>query len=239
MDRIVIVVALGGAFVRFGNFMNSEIIGKPSNSDQGVFFARDVIERLEYEKYIDKVSIIHSTKKAASDSLKYPVDIRVVFKKGNVEEDYVNAYLSMQIKQILVSSEYVKMQIAEPANLPLDYSLTKNNHGNYEAVIHSYAIPRHPAQLYESASCIFLFIILFTLWKLRWRVIADGRIFGIFLVILFTLRFLYEFLKVNQVSFEDNMSLNMGQWLSIPLVVFGLYLLLRKGKNSQMPTLPV
>ena len=55
MDRIVIVVALGGAFIRFGNFMNSEIIGKPTTSDNGVVFARDVIDRLKYENSIDKV----------------------------------------------------------------------------------------------------------------------------------------------------------------------------------------
>ena len=57
MDRIVIVVALGGFFVRSGNFMNSEIIGIPTHSNYGVMFARDVIDQLSYrQENIDKIT---------------------------------------------------------------------------------------------------------------------------------------------------------------------------------------
>jgi prolipoprotein diacylglyceryltransferase len=53
------------------------------------------------------------------------------------------------------------------------------------------------------------------------------------MVVLFVLRFLYEFLKENQVSFEDNMSFNMGQWLSIPAILFGLGVLWYSFKNKK------
>jgi prolipoprotein diacylglyceryltransferase len=56
---------------------------------------------------------------------------------------------------------------------------------------------------------------------------------GVFMVVLFVLRFLYEFLKENQVSFEDNMSFNMGQWLSIPAILFGLGVLWYSFKNKK------
>lgn len=236
MDRIVIVVALGGAFVRMGNFMNSEIIGIPTHSGYGVVFARDVIDQLEYrQENVDHVYLTHPDpgESVKNDSLHFPIDIHIVFNKGDLSADYMKAYLTNQVKRMLTGSDYVSMHINEPVNRPLDYTLIKNQAGVYEATIHTFAIPRHPAQLYESASCVILFFILFFLWKRRWQVLADGRIFGIFLVFLFTLRFLYEFLKENQVAFEDKMTLNMGQWLSIPLILLGIFLILRNGGNRE------
>ena len=57
IDRIVIVVAVGGCFIRMGNFLNSEIIGKPSNSNMAVFFARDVIDQFEMDQNLEEVEI--------------------------------------------------------------------------------------------------------------------------------------------------------------------------------------
>ncbi|HLF32693.1 MAG TPA: prolipoprotein diacylglyceryl transferase [Cyclobacteriaceae bacterium] len=233
MDRIVIVAALGGAFIRFGNFVNSEIIGVPTGSGGGVLFARDVIDQLEFDRNIGKASISYSSKRTLSGSDGNPVDIIIEFGKGIESESTINTYLQTQIKQVLVNSSYVNMHIEEPPDTPLNYDLTRNKNGNYEARIHTFGIPRHPAQLYEAISCIILFLLIFYIWQKGWKKLAEGRIFGIFLIILFSLRFLYEFLKENQVEFENNMALNMGQWLSIPLILFGLYLLLRKGPAAQ------
>jgi len=58
----------------------------------------------------------------------------------------------------------------------------------------------------------------------------EGAIFGSFLVILFTGRFLLEFTKVPQAEFATDWAINMGQWLSIPLVLFGIWLLVKKVK---------
>jgi prolipoprotein diacylglyceryl transferase len=99
-------------------------------------------------------------------------------------------------------------------------------------------IPRHPAQLYEAIYCFILFVALFWGWyKYRDRM-ADGFLLGWFLTILFSLRFIDEFFKMNQEPFEDGLILNMGQLLSIPFVLAGIVILLRsiKKKKEIFPT---
>lgn len=132
LDRVVIPVAIGGMFVRIGNFMNSEIIGKPTNSDFGVIFT----------------------------------------------------------------------QLGE-------------------------TFPRHPAQLYEAACYLLIFVILwFIYWKTNKRE-KIGYIFGLFLVLLWTVRFFIEYIKEAQVDQRAEWMLNTGQWLSIPFILAGLYFIFR------------
>lgn len=90
-------------------------------------------------------------------------------------------------------------------------------------------VPRHPGQLYEAIAyfSIFLFLNLFY-QKIRK---LDGFIFGLFLVLMFSARFALEFFKVDQVSFESGMAVNMGQLLSIPFITGGVYLMVRKVKT--------
>jgi len=136
LDRIVIAVACGGIFVRIGNFINSEIIGKPTGSDFGVIFK----------------------------------------------------------------------QLGE-------------------------TFPRHPAQLYESAGYIIVFLIL---WYIYWKTDKRkylGFIFGVFLILLWTVRFLVEFVKEAQVGERANWILNTGQWLSIPFIIAGIILVIRSSKR--------
>ena len=66
-------------------------------------------------------------------------------------------------------------------------------------------VPRHPSQLYESISCVLLFILIMWIWSLKKEKTRNGLLTGVFLIILFTLRFFYEFLKENQVNFENEM----------------------------------
>lgn len=84
-------------------------------------------------------------------------------------------------------------------------------------------IPRHPAQLYESIAYMITFIILYQgYWKYN-KGKNEGFLFGTFMVLVFGFRFFVEFVKENQEAFEQSMALNMGQWLSIPVVITGLY----------------
>ncbi|MCE6992791.1 prolipoprotein diacylglyceryl transferase [Dyadobacter sp. CY323] len=83
-------------------------------------------------------------------------------------------------------------------------------------------VPRHPAQLYEAIYCGFLFVLVFYLWRSKRNEWKNGTLFGVMVSILFSLRFLDEFLKENQEDFENNMMLNMGQILSIPFILVGL-----------------
>ncbi len=126
LDRVVIVVALAGTFIRLGNLFNSEIIGKPTDVSWGFIFT------------------------AVDD------------------------------------------------------------------------IPRHPAQLYESIAYFIIFLILLFIYYKGIEKKKSGLLFGIFLVLVFTFRFFVEFLKENQSGFEEAMTLNMGQLLSIPFVIAGI-----------------
>lgn len=85
---------------------------------------------------------------------------------------------------------------------------------------------KHPAQLYESISYIFVFFILFYLyWKTNAKE-KHGLIFGVFLILLWTVRFVVEFVKESQGGIEESLGLfSTGQWLSIPFILVGLYFL--------------
>lgn len=141
LDRIVIAVTIGGVFVRIGNFFNSEIVGKYTNSDFGVIF------------------------QGRGDTL-----------------------------------------------------------------------PRHPAQLYEAFCYVFVFIILwYTYWKTDKRH-KQGYIFGLFLVLLWSVRFFVEFVKKAQIDDRADWLLLTGQWLSIPFIIAGFYFMFRETKKTDTDT---
>jgi len=233
LDRIAIVVALTGCLIRMGNFVNSEIVGKPTQSDYGVVFAKNVggvltganspLETISFDKRDGE----------ALDGYQ-PITMHVTFKDGNYEKAGIDQYITNRLKKTLTTHSYVTENIYQPDHLELDYSLDKKG-GVYTADIYTYGVVRHPAQLYESISSLLLFILLFSIWRIKKQETAKGRIFGIFLIILFGLRFSYEFLKENQVAFEDGMALNMGQWLSIPLIIAGIVILVRSFSARLQP----
>jgi prolipoprotein diacylglyceryl transferase len=86
--------------------------------------------------------------------------------------------------------------------------------------------PAHPTQIYEMLAYMLMFVILYYLFfKKDFGIKKPGVIFGLFLIGLFAARFLVEFVKENQVEFENQMSLNMGQWLSLPFIIAGAVIL--------------
>jgi len=141
LDRIVIVVALGGFLVRMGNLMNSEIVGRVTDVPWGFVFTNEI------------------------------------------------PFLGPE--------------------------------------------PRHPSQLYEGLSYLILFLILITLFFKTSIEKNRGKIFGIFLVGLFSVRLVIEFYKDVQVDFEQNMLLNMGQILSIPFILVGLFFIFKPSLKTR------
>ena len=87
--------------------------------------------------------------------------------------------------------------------------------------------PKHPTQLYEALAYLILGIALLMLYRYRLGRLKRGFLFGLFLTGLFGARFLIEFIKEPQVEFEQTMTLNMGQLLSIPFVIAGIILMIR------------
>lgn len=88
-------------------------------------------------------------------------------------------------------------------------------------------VPRHPAQLYEALFYFIIFCLLYFLWKSGSVYNYKGFLFGLGLSLIFLQRFLVEFLKENQEAFEENLVLNMGQTLSIPLTILGVLIMIR------------
>lgn len=91
---------------------------------------------------------------------------------------------------------------------------------------------KHPTQLYEGFCYIFVFAILFFLyWKTNAR-LKSGYLFGLFLVLLFAVRFVVEYVKESQGGIEEELGLfSTGQWLSIPFIIVGLYFIIRAQRN--------
>lgn len=91
---------------------------------------------------------------------------------------------------------------------------------------------KHPTQLYEAFCYIFVFSILFFLyWKTDARK-KSGYLFGLFLVLLFLVRFIVEFVKESQGGFESVLGLfTTGQWLSIPFIIIGLFFIIKAKKS--------
>ncbi len=221
VDRIAIVVALTGALIRFGNFFNSEIIGKPTESIHGVVFAHNAINMLENQDNVEAVSFVKGDE--GVNELGYqPAKILVEFGPTENFKTDVNG-MRGNLATILTNNRYVNDHIYQPVAADVKMDLSED--GTYAAIINTHVIPRHPAQLYESISCVFLFIFLLWIWSQYKENLPQGRLFGIFLVVCFTLRFFYEFIKENQVAFESDMPINMGQILSIPMVLMGLFFL--------------
>ena len=93
--------------------------------------------------------------------------------------------------------------------------------------------PRHPAQLYEAIGYLALFFLLRYLYNNKVKR-PNGYLFGLFFVVLFSVRFLVELVKVSQGGFETYLPLlSTGQWLSIPMILFGLFFMFKKSKSNQ------
>ncbi len=116
----------------------------------------------------------------------------------------------------------------------LAYSMIENNPKFADLLA---KIPyRYPAQMYEAVLYVFVFVIIFYMyWKTPARK-YHGLIFGVFLVLLWTVRFVVEFVKSSQGGFEKLSvfnALSTGQWLSIPFIIAGFYLIFTAKKRVE------
>lgn len=238
IDRIVIVVALGGCLIRMGNLMNAEIVGKPTDVPWAFSFVNPVHEGLEeeYGAYLYVESIKAAAPVTYQDGMPvHPVRVLVKFKDPDVDPQQAQLFLQTQVLRSL-SGKYYQENVLLPELEPSQIVIEAPSEGGKAFSISLLAIPRHPAQLYEALSCLLLFFFLLWLYSRQQERTPEGSLFSIFLIVCFGLRFFYEMLKENQVEFEEQLTLNMGQILSIPLTIGGVILLiyfLRAHRNRQ------
>ncbi|MFQ3576695.1 MAG: prolipoprotein diacylglyceryl transferase [Cytophagales bacterium] len=241
LDRLVITIALAGAFIRLGNLMNSEIIGKPTQSESGFVFVRSVQDNIF--NYFDraqqllprpkKISFEKSSAKI-EESEYMPLSLKLHFNKNSADEKKLEEIGEKLIPHILEGFDEDDHNHVEALKgfKPLVY-----DDGKYQVLeIVVGGVPRHPSQLYESISCILLMLLLGAIYLKLKENTPNGLLLGLFMTVCFGLRFLWEYLKENQVAFEDELAFNMGQILSIPLVLAGLglviYSLLKNKKQG-------
>lgn len=112
----------------------------------------------------------------------------------------------------LMNSEIV----GDPTNLPwaFQFKLMDESEGDPLA-------PRHPTQLYEALSYLAIFAFMFWYYGKKHGKVLHGHLFGVFLILMFTFRFILEYTKINE-GISDEAILNMGQILSIPFVLAGI-----------------
>ena len=97
-------------------------------------------------------------------------------------------------------------------------------------------LPKHPTQIYEALAYLLIFFLLIRLYYKANGKPKEGLLFSLFLILVFSARFFIEFIKNEQVDFEKGMALNMGQILSIPLVVAGILLLWKSLTKPEAPS---
>jgi len=103
-------------------------------------------------------------------------------------------------------------------------------------------VPKHPTQFYEGIPYLVLFLILGWLYLKKMKKLPEGFLLSFFAIFMFTVRFLVEFIKEDQSAFEANMILNMGQLLSLPLVIAGIVvmaIIIKKHQERKRLGLPI
>ncbi len=237
LDKIAIIIALSGLFIRAGNLMNSEIYGKPTNSDYGFVYVRDFTDLL-YRLEKDRIKHIKYNK-IQSDTVNTeefpPINIDIEFSVKMKSEEYIRNFAEYEFKDAL-QRIYSQRNIVHPYIDNLDYKIEKKNR-KYHLISKLYCIPRHPSQIYEAIAYFIIFLLLMFIHERKGTRRKNGLIFGVFMAVLFFARFLVEFLKENQEDFESSLPLNMGQLLSIPFIVLGIvFILITRTKNSKKLT---
>lgn len=176
------------------------------------------------------------------DRLVIPSAIGACFVRlGNFFNSEING--KVVDKSYFLATRFIRDSDDMPAYKAMALTKEQTENAAYKAIQHNpefsnilESIPyRHPAQLYEAICYVFVFIILYQLyWKTN-KKDKPGYLFGLFMALLFIVRFVVEFFKKSQGGFEDSLGdvLTTGQWLSIPMIIIGLYFMFRPALEKE------
>lgn len=238
LDKIVVVAAIAASLIRVGNLMNSEIIGAQSNSQSAFFFEYEARNSVASYFNVDVESVILTETENSVDKngFSYPeFQVKIEYPNQLLESDVQGNFSHFyEYKNYNYHPENEDHRLKEEHYFALEETpVIVQSPSGTNVIILIAGIPRIPTQLLEAGSYLLIFLILmWGYWKRRWYE-KEGLLFGLFLILLFSARFIIEFWKEHQ-TLSDDASLNMGQWLSIPAVLAGVVIVLFAFKNQKV-----
>jgi len=240
LDKVAIMVALSGMFIRTGNLMNSEVYGNPTNKNSGFVYVRDFtnfLMRIEDDriKHIKYSKNLKGTVKEYkfSENRKEEVEIKVVPVNLDIEfsgkvksEEYVKNFAEYKLRDAMIKIKY-QNNVVQPDIDNLEYKIErKKRKYHLEATV--FGVRRYPTQIYEAGSYFLIFLLLMFFHQYKKFKYKDGFLFGMFMCTIFAARFIIEFIKEDQMEFESSLPINMGQILSIPFIILGIIFIINK-----------
>lgn len=240
-DKVVVTVALAACLIRVGNLMNSEIIGRESDSPMAMFFEFAAEDDITNEILSITDNQIIPTKVEIADEEAQnniaPVRIYVTSETGISKEKLESLLPTLKTIHAEGSQSFNAFEdhIKSVDDASLEIVQADGNNGFIQFGVE--IIPRIPTQIWEAGCYLLIFLLLFWgYWKKHWYR-KEGLLFGLFMTLLFGARFIIEFYKENQVEgITDDAMINRGQQLSIPAILIGVYFVYRALKNPEKDT---
>jgi prolipoprotein diacylglyceryltransferase len=206
LDRVALASCLAGTFIFLGSFLNSDIVGKETDSSLGTVFIQPVVKGLmkvpccimrapDGKNPLDAVTV--SSDRSASPSQqtsRRPIVLELAFQAGPSEQ-LVKEFLVGDVKKYLYE---MAAFVYEPGTQPLRYSIIAGTSGRYSARISTLGVARYPVQLLEALACLLLFLSFYRAYKKKQPTLTPGKTVGFIGMLFWTLEFGLGFLKEDQ-----------------------------------------
>lgn len=229
LDRLVITIILAGALIRLGNWFNSEIYGEVANSSLQTVFTDPPRQRImaNFDNVFEGVEYDALNKEEITDTIDYPLYDMQFQLLPNITHDVAETVIINRILPYVNSFDEENTNIIFPQNAVVTWNEAEPKIAHVEVL----GVPRHPTQLYEALGYFLIFLVLYRIYINEDLANRRGLIFGWFLILVWGFRFFIEYFKEVQVSREVGDALNTGQYLSIPLVIAGVYFVITAKKK--------
>lgn len=227
LDYTSVAMPLAFFFIRMANLANSEIYGHPTDLPHGFVFSQRASEHFKESFHALSVSFTDTSVLPRISGVPLRIDMQMA---SNIAENRLQEYANERLPMVFARRS-VRRHMTYPDPPPPITTYYKDGKNYVRA--YAYGTPRHPTQLYEGIGYLLLFMLFYSWWR-RHQAFAKqaGLAFSVALMLGSLVRFVVEFWKVPQEAFVHALPLNMGQLLSLPFFLMGLYLFLRLRRNG-------
>ncbi len=230
LDRLVITVILAGTLIRMGNFFNSEIYGSIENSALQTVYTNPTRERVlgSFGNVIESIEFEELNKEDITDTIDYPLYAMQFEVLPDIQPEMAEAVIVNRVAPYVNSFDRENKNIIFPPNTRVNWDEQNPRLATVEVL----GVPRNPTQIYEAVGYFLIFLILYRIYLNPKLANRQGFIFGMFLILVWGFRFFIEYFKEVQVAREVGLTINIGQYLSIPLVLAGIYFVIAAKNKS-------